>query len=70
MLCLAALALLLAHQAFAVGDRRDGANEAPVIAGMVSFGLSAAEADVGGATTRSTSPCASISSRVTYVATP
>ena len=51
MLCLAALALLLAHQAFAVGDRRDGANEAPASAGMVSFGLAAAEAVVGGATT-------------------
>jgi len=49
MLCLAVLALLLAHQAFAVGDRRDGEGEAPVLAGALSSGLRASQADVGGA---------------------
>jgi hypothetical protein len=47
--CLAALALLLAHQAFAVGDRRDGASEDPVFAGAVASGLLAPRADVVGA---------------------
>ncbi len=49
MLCLAALALLLVHQALAVGDRRDRAGEDPVLAGAFSSGLLAPRADVVGA---------------------
>jgi len=49
LLGLAALALLLAHQVFAVGDRRDGASEPPVLAGVLSSGLLAPQADVVGA---------------------
>ncbi len=51
VLCVAALALLLAHQAFAAGDHRDGADGISMVAGALSAALLASDADRVGAAT-------------------